>query len=169
MTDFGRRVVAAAAPILPKTGQTTSYEDFDDGYYKKGWEDGDRFTDNGDGTVTDNATGLMWPKDLAGAGVGGLGGFTWQQALDFAEGSDFAGYEDWRLPNIAELRSLARWEAPAGALYTIFENQPNASGWTSTSLPEATFAALTMDDGNGFTRNWDKTWAIAFSLPVRTA
>lgn len=49
---------------LPKTGQTTSLLTGDDGYYKKGWATKpNRFVDNGDGTVTDNATGLMFVKE----------------------------------------------------------------------------------------------------------
>lgn len=48
---------------LPKTGQTTEYQSGDDGTYMKGLpSSGDRFTDNNDGTITDNATGLQWVK-----------------------------------------------------------------------------------------------------------
>ena len=50
------------APV-PKTGQTESLADHDDGYYKKGVEwPNPRFIDNGDGTVTDKLTGLLWLK-----------------------------------------------------------------------------------------------------------
>lgn len=55
---------ASGAPSVLKTGQTTSYADYDDGYYQKGNAVSPRFTDNGDGTVTDMATNLMWLKDL---------------------------------------------------------------------------------------------------------
>jgi len=49
---------------IVKSGQITSYTDYDDGYYQKGLpESGDRFTDNGNGTITDNVTGLMWVKE----------------------------------------------------------------------------------------------------------
>lgn len=48
--------------LLPKTGQTTSYADYDDGYYQKGSPVSPRFVDNGDGTVTDRVTNLMWVK-----------------------------------------------------------------------------------------------------------
>jgi hypothetical protein len=50
------------APSLPKTGQTTSYADYDDGSYKAGNSVDPRFVDNGDGTISDRATGLMWLK-----------------------------------------------------------------------------------------------------------
>lgn len=47
---------------LPKTGQTTSYAEHDDGYYEKGSLTSPRFVDNGDGTITDRVTNLMWMK-----------------------------------------------------------------------------------------------------------
>ena len=63
-------VWAQPAPIA-KTGQTTSYATGDDGDLQNGvalpaWYP--RFTDNGDGTVTDNLTGLMWAKNANMAG-----------------------------------------------------------------------------------------------------
>lgn len=58
------------------------------------------FTDNGDGTITDNATGLMWMQDDNGKGI------AWEAALAYAEGAAFAGYDDWRLPDVKELQSI---------------------------------------------------------------
>ena len=59
-----------------------------------------RFVDNGDGTVLDMATGLMWQQGDSGAGM------NWQAALDFAEGVSVGGYDDWRLPDAKELQSI---------------------------------------------------------------
>lgn len=59
------------------------------------------FTDNGDGTITDNATGLMWMQNDNGRGL------LWEEALSYAENLEFAGYTDWRLPDIKELQSIA--------------------------------------------------------------
>lgn len=58
------------------------------------------FQDNLDGTITDNATGLMWMQDDSGVGM------TWEEALAYAENFEFAGYTDWRLPDAKELQSL---------------------------------------------------------------
>ena len=55
--------------------------------------------DNGDGTVTDTETGLMWQQDEAGA-------MNWESALSYCENLQLAGHDDWRLPNINELQSL---------------------------------------------------------------
>jgi hypothetical protein len=69
------------------------------------------FEDNGDGTITDHATGLMWMKDDQGDGVssGPRSGMTWAEALAFAEqknAESFLGYNDWRLPNAKELQGI---------------------------------------------------------------
>ena len=62
------------------------------------------FADNGDGTATDRATGLMWSQTDSGAGM------DWEHALAWAQtknGEKLAGYSDWRLPNTKELQSLS--------------------------------------------------------------
>lgn len=67
------------------------------------------YTDNGDGTVTDNVTGLMWTKspDLDGDGdIDVSDKLSWNEALAGAETFDLAGYDDWRLPGIKEQYSL---------------------------------------------------------------
>ncbi|MCK4959317.1 MAG: DUF1566 domain-containing protein, partial [Planctomycetes bacterium] len=67
------------------------------------------FKDSGDGTVTDKATGLMWMKVDSGklkAGKNKDGKLNWQEALAWAEGLEYAGHSDWRLPSIKELQSI---------------------------------------------------------------
>ena len=67
------------------------------------------FHSNGDGTVTDRATGLVWTQVDSGhlkAGPRKDGRMNWQQALAWAEGLAFAGQSDWRLPNAKELQSI---------------------------------------------------------------
>jgi hypothetical protein len=66
------------------------------------------YKDNGDGTVTDASTGLMWQQD-------GLTNKSWEQALSYCENLSLAGYSDWRLPTVKELRSLKNyydWGSP---------------------------------------------------------
>jgi len=100
-----------------------------------------QFVDNGDGTITDNATGLMWMKNDNGAGV------LWENALSYAEGLASAGYTDWRLPNAKELQSIVDYtRSPAtsgsAAIDAIFQCSPitNEAGqadypfyWTGTT------------------------------------
>jgi len=58
------------------------------------------FKDNGDATITDNATGLMWTQDDSQKGL------LWEVALDYCEDMTTAGHNDWRLPNVKELQSI---------------------------------------------------------------
>lgn len=126
------------APV-PKTGQTTFYRAGDDGDLHKGvtWPT-PRFTDNNNGTVTDNLTGLIWTKN-----ANAFGQRTWDQALidannlqdgvaDLADGSQ-AG--EWRLPNVRELQSLVdygRW-APALPAEHPFLSVQSSKYWSSTT------------------------------------
>jgi hypothetical protein len=58
------------------------------------------FVDEGNGTVIDKATGLMWQKSDS------LKGMDWEEALEYAENLKIGGYDDWRLPNAKELQSI---------------------------------------------------------------
>jgi hypothetical protein len=61
------------------------------------------FVDNSNGTITDNATGLIWGKTDNGTGL------NWEEALDWVyqkNQENYLGYNDWRLPNAKELQSI---------------------------------------------------------------
>jgi hypothetical protein len=67
------------------------------------------YMDNGDDTVTDKITGLMWTKspDLNGDGqINVADKLSYKEAFARADTMTFAGYTDWRLPSIKELYSL---------------------------------------------------------------
>ena len=69
--------------------------------YVRGAPQGENdFIDNGNGTITDRVTGLMWMQKDSGKSM------NWQQALMYAENLVFAGYDDWRLPNAKELQYI---------------------------------------------------------------
>jgi len=69
-----------------------------------------RFVNNGDGTVSDTATGLMWQRSDNGAGL------KWKDALAYAETLTLAGYTDWRLPNPKELEGILDYTHSPGAI-----------------------------------------------------
>ncbi len=74
------------------------------------------FVDNGDNTVTDRATGLMWMKGDSGTTM------KWEPAMAYAESLEYAGYSDWRLPNTKELHTLVDYSKAPDA------NDPTAVG-----------------------------------------
>jgi PKD repeat protein len=61
------------------------------------------FTNNGDGTISDLATGLMWSQDDSGAGLSWTNALVWVQAKN---ASNYLGHGDWRLPNAKELHTI---------------------------------------------------------------
>lgn len=100
--------------------------------------------DNGDGTVTDRATGLMWARSDSGLGM------TWEEALAWVQARNAVrhlGYADWRLPNAKELQSIVDYtRSPATtsspAIDAVFSCTPitNEAGqadfpsyWTGTT------------------------------------
>jgi quinol monooxygenase YgiN len=141
--DTGGHVIPCAG-----TGQ--------DGEFQAGapWPD-PRFTDNRDGTVTDNLTGLIWTKN-----ANPFGWRTWEQALrdcnDLASGgieglTDGSVAREWRLPNIREIESLVDYNNTGPCLPTghPFANVRPSSYWTSTSVASAPTEAMFLILGVG--------------------
>jgi hypothetical protein len=86
-----------------------------------------RMVDNGDGTVTDTETGLMWQQ-------GESGQMAWEDALIYCETLDLAGYHDWRLPNINELHSIVDYYVYDPAINTMaFPGCQSSGYWSSTT------------------------------------
>ncbi|MEE8321056.1 MAG: DUF1566 domain-containing protein, partial [Gammaproteobacteria bacterium] len=142
---------AQPAPI-PQTGMTVTYFPYDDGEYQAGvaWPD-PRFTDNGDGTVKDNLTGLTWTKNANTMAIK----VNWDAALAFCENLDLGdGGDDWRLPNIRELESILDWGIVGLTIPSFSHGHPfiNAQAdyyWASTSLDSSPKLAWTVFMGRG--------------------
>ena len=84
------------------------------------------FVANGDGTITDQATGLMWQQDDNGAGV------DWEEALATCDALNTADYDDWRLPNAKELQSIVDYtRAPASTGSAAIDPLFNATAITN--------------------------------------
>lgn len=108
-----------------------------------------------DGTVTHIPTGLMWKRcpqrmewdgESCTTGLSGVS-FNWQQALAQAQDDNFAGYDDWRLPNVKEMNSVFEERCHAVSFDTVtFPETPVASFWTSSP-----------DAGDG-----GKAWTVRF-------
>lgn len=78
------------------------------------------YTDNGDGTITDNRTGLMWEKLSNDGSIHDMNGPVFGKIATLNTGSGFASYRDWRLPNANELQSLVNYGAANPAVDAAF-------------------------------------------------
>jgi len=136
---------------VPVTGQTASYATGDDGDLGKGvaWPN-PRFTDNLDGTVTDNLTGLVWEqKTIDNKSIT----YNWQEALAYCENLSLAGHDDWRLPNIHELRSIIDYTRIHPSIdTTYFPNTITWFYWSSTTYGEPAYA-YPVDFNDGYVHN----------------
>jgi hypothetical protein len=116
---------------------------------------------NGDGTVTDTSTGLMWQQATADS-------FQWHEALTYCENLSFAGYDDWRLPNANELQSLVDYGKEFPAINTkAFPDTPNTEAsyyWTSTHSLYYTNTAYYVWFGKGVT---DHDRIVGYGSPAR--
>ena len=134
-----------------KTGQIDCWDEYgdpigctdtgQDGEYRSGILVNPRFTDNGDGTVTDNLTALIWLKD-----ADCFAQESWTHALSQANGlrdgwcglTDGSVAGDWRLPNVKELLSLIDFgqsgpALPPGHPFSGVQIGPWSLYWSSTS------------------------------------
>jgi hypothetical protein len=166
---------------VPKTGQTECYETDgniidcagtgQDGEYQYGTPCPEpRFTDNSNGTVTDNCTGLIWLKNANCFGIR-----AWATALNdtivLASGScgltDGSIAGDWRLPNVKELQSLIDFgnenpALPSGHPFTGVQYQY----WSSTTRIDSSGDAWVVYMGYGHVH--DLNMASDYSVwPVR--
>jgi hypothetical protein len=129
-------------------------------YITNEWQDS-RYTDHGDGTITDNTTGLMWKKcseGLSGAdcSTGSATTFTWKGALALNR-SSFAGKSDWRLPNIKELSSLATLNCYNPSINTtMFPNTPATYFWSSSPYANDSSYASLLDFSYGYDHSYDR-------------
>ena len=108
------------------------------------------FADNGDGTVTDRATGLMWSKGDSGRGM------TWRDALAWVQARNAAahlGYSDWRLPNAKELHSLVN-----------HANSPDFNGKPAIDTTFFTCTVITNENGeDDYPYYWTSTTHAGYS------
>jgi hypothetical protein len=127
------------------------------------------YTDNGDGTVTDDNTGLMWQQ------VPHDGKLSYIEAVEYVENLELGGYTDWRLPTIKESFSLAYLDGKLDAMnmensipyidteyfsFTYDEQKAyTGSYWTSTVEDIYDGQGLDSEDFNYPEKNYGFNWA----------
>ena len=192
--EWGIRTGAYSSTSAPvaKTGQTLCYDvggyptscsgtPGQDGNKLKGvtWPD-PRFTENFNGTVTDNLTGLIWlQKADYNSTTSTTGTADWANALSFCNAlengqcglSDGSSAGDWRLPNVKELQSLIDFSQynpalPSGHPFTGVPTS-GAVYWSSTTGANNTGYAWIIDMNNGVVHASDPKATSSYVWPVR--
>lgn len=111
-----------------------------------------RFTDNGDGTTSDNYTGLVRQNTPA------LQKMTWEEALHYSAALSISGKNGWRLPNVRELQSLNDASKCLPSIDTdFFKDILSGTFWSSTTLIGATTKAWDLNVDYGIVSYSDKT------------
>lgn len=174
----------SAKPTL-KTGQTTYYGAGSDGDLERGASQ--TFVDNGDGTITDTTTGLMWEKKSDDGSIHDVDNlYSWGMTeslytmagtmvtallAELNGGGGFAGYTDWRIPNANELESIRNLEASSPATDATFNTGCVANCtvttcsctrsslyWSSTTFQGRPDQAFSVDFQNGGLRTEGKSY-----------
>jgi hypothetical protein len=139
------------AQQFPASGQTTPYGAGSDGDIQAGAALA--YVDNGDGTILDVSTGLMWEKKDDSGGIHDKdNAYTWSTGTDDLDGtimttfldtlndaggggvSCFAGYCDWRAPNAKELASILEYEVFSPAVGSAFHQSATCTGCGDVTL-----------------------------------
>jgi uncharacterized protein DUF1566 len=166
---------AAAAQAFPATGQTSCWNSagviipcFGTG------QDGDiqagatlSYTDNGDGTITDDNTNLVWEKKSDDGSIHDKDNlYTWDAAFEVhvagLNAANFAGRNDWRLPNVKELQSIVDYENFPPAVAPAFNN--NCNPGTTTVFNGSCTAASLYWSSSTFANFPDDAWVVFFSF-----
>jgi hypothetical protein len=165
---------------FPASGQTTTYGPGSDADVQAGAALS--YTDNGDGTITDRNTGLMWEKKDDSEGIHGrYNSYTWGMysepytmngtvVTDFLATLNtppcFAGYCDWRIPNVKELQSIIDYEVPypGPTVNAAFHNATGCEGCTDVTLPSCSCSASILYWSSTTSRSYPfDAWVLSFS------
>ena len=105
------------------------------------------------GVVTDNKTGLQWQDDYSDNG-GDIKSAKWTDAIAYCESLSLGDHDDWRLPNIYELRSIADRSRHDSAIDPAFQHVASDGYWSSTTRADRTdyawFVGFWSGGSNGY-------------------
>ncbi len=119
------------------------------------------YTDNGDGTITDNVTSLIWQKTDVYAEM------NWADAITHCDNLTLGGQTDWRLPSQIELVSIIDNGVYSPSINAMYFPNTFLSYWSSTTLAWSTYNAWQVDFSVGVSGFGDKTYPHNFARCVR--
>jgi hypothetical protein len=171
-------------PRLPSTDLRVAGQD---GQSQIGCPIEGRYVDNGDGTITDLCTGLMWQEAVAAVDGDDYGRATWQGALRYARDLDLAGYDDWRLPNVHESvftldwwyggDPIVPWRGETTAYpfeFGMVSMAPRSYFWTASASERFWHRVVVVGYGahgvhmaQNMGETWEDVWCRAFVRCVR--
>lgn len=148
--------------------QTVNYQIVGAGKIDRATAPNSRFTDHGDGTVTDNQTGLEWLQ-APHSHYGNSKSMNWDSAKHFCDDLVYAGHSDWRLPSKDELERLSK--AAAAKYSAQFEGFPFADDvggcyWSASDTDAESGFAWYVYIGDARVGTYYKTYDN-YVLPVR--
>jgi Protein of unknown function (DUF1566) len=168
---------------LSSSGQTEFFVDGDDGDLLLGAPLS--YTENGDGTVTDDNTGLVWEQKSDDGGLhdkdatyrwnpGDDSIWAWLDQVNAEGGTGFAGHDDWRIPNVRELHTLVDYGETGTAIDFTFDFDctsgcrgidcactANTNTWSSTTSIQSDKSAWAINFSTGATATFSKGTARA--------
>ena len=95
--------------------------------------------------VVDSNTNLMWQDNTDVQNIK----IKWIEAIDYCENLTLAGFDNWRLPNIVELKSILDLDKLEPAIIDVFVNTSSSFYWSSTSGKSFTYGAWGVDFYDG--------------------
>jgi hypothetical protein len=130
----------------------------------------DRFTDNGDGMISDKLMKVIWVKEPAVIGEKFQKIMTWDEAKEACEKLSYAGYNSgWRMPTVEELRSIVDYTRHEPAWDTnVFAGKHDDWYWTSMECAWNKSAAWCVNSNNGNVNNNNKN-NHNYVRPVRSS
>lgn len=111
------------------------------------------YKDNGDGTITDNVTGLMWVKARGSKA-------TWDDALKGAKSCSVGKYNDWRMPTIKELYSLIDFNGKCRS----FTNSKDCTPYLNTKIFEFKFGETSKGERIIDCQDWSSTSYVSTTM-----
>ncbi len=175
VTVTENQIVPSGSSKIKKTGQTTSYTNYDDGYYQKGIAHSYTRDDTKE-IVTDNVTGLMWQDNAtitkqwvttANYNAGNYSDTSGDTATTYCNDLTLGGYSDWRLPTRGELLDIVDNGRFNSAIDPMFVNTTSGNYWGATSYAGNTSHAWLIDFGYGGTYTYNLNYDKYYSYYVR--